>query len=132
MTDTPTTDLTAPEAVERMARVIERHQTRKRQNHARNPRYQPPDERYEPIPDTIRALSAALEAERARAKALTAALEKAEKALQPFARHVDKRTCKITMLWQDGDYKSTYTDTLTPQDFFAAHEAICAAREAVK
>ena len=66
-----------------------------------------------------------------RIEALEAALEKAEKALQPFARHVDKRTCKITMLWQDGDYKSTYTDTLTPQDFFAAHEAICAARDAV-
>ena len=77
MTDTPTTDLTAPEAVERLARVIERHQTRKRQNHARNPRYQPPDERYEPIPDTLRALSAALEAEKARAEALDAKLKEA-------------------------------------------------------
>ena len=65
-----------------------------------------------------------------RISALEAALAKAEKALQPFARHVDKRTCKITMVWIDGDYKSIYTGTLTPQHFFAAHEAILAAREA--
>jgi hypothetical protein len=47
-------------------------------------------------------------------------------ALRPFARHVDKATCKISMTWEDGDYKSTYTNTLRPQDFFNAADALAA------
>lgn len=58
MTDTPK-DLT-PEAVERLASMVERHQNRKAKKHAANPRYSQPDDRYDPIPDTLRALSAAL------------------------------------------------------------------------
>lgn len=50
-------------------------------------------------------------------------------ALRPFARQVDKATCKITMTWEDGDYKSTYTNTLTPQDFFKAADAIRALKD---
>ena len=92
-----------PEAVERLARVIERHQTRKRQNHARNPRYQPPDERYEPIPDTLRALSAerdglkhaldmAWQSNRehiARAEAAEARLKEAAEVLRAIYRRMD-------------------------------------------
>jgi phage terminase large subunit-like protein len=47
-----------------------------------------------------------------------------EAALKPFASHVDKSSCKITMVWRDGDYVSTYTDTLNPSDFWAATTAL--------
>jgi methyl coenzyme M reductase subunit C len=47
-----------------------------------------------------------------------------EAALRPFARHVDKSSCEITMVWRDGDYVSTYTDTLKPSDFWAATTAL--------
>jgi hypothetical protein len=69
--------------------------------------------------DAIRALPAADPLADPRVQALV-------EALKPFARHVDKQTCKITMIWQDGEYNSTYTETLKPQDFFAAHAALAA------
>jgi hypothetical protein len=47
-----------------------------------------------------------------------------EAALRPFARHVDKSSCEITMVWRDGDYVSTYTDTLKSSDFWAATTAL--------
>jgi len=52
-----------------------------------------------------------------------ARIEELEVALRPFTRYVDKSTCKITMVWADGDYESTYTDTLKPADFENAHAA---------
>jgi len=53
-----------------------------------------------------------------------ARLSKVVKALRPFARYADKETCKITMIWKDGGYQSTYTDTLKPKHFFAAHDTL--------
>ena len=45
-------------------------------------------------------------------------------ALRPFASHVDKSSCEITMVWRDGDYVSTYSDTLKPSDFWATTMAL--------
>jgi hypothetical protein len=52
-----------------------------------------------------------------------ARIEELEVALRPFTRYVDKSTCEITMVWADGGYESTYTDTLKPADFENAHDA---------
>ena len=60
----------------------------------------------------------------AAAKAARREVARLRKALKPFAQYVDKQTCTITMIWQDGDYKSTYTNTLKPDHFFAAAAAL--------
>jgi hypothetical protein len=53
-----------------------------------------------------------------------ARISELEAALKPFASYVDKSSCKITMVWRDGDYVSTYTNTLKPSDFWAATVAL--------
>ena len=60
---------------------------------------------------------------------LKAEVARLRKALKPFAQYVDKQTCTITMIWQDGDYKSTYTNTLKPDHFFAAAAALTPAAQ---
>lgn len=45
-------------------------------------------------------------------------------ALRPFAKFVDKETCTITMIWEDGDYRSHYPNVLKPLDFFNARAAL--------
>lgn len=51
-------------------------------------------------------------------------LAKAVEALRPFSAYVDKSSCVITMIWKDGCYQSTYTDTLEPKDFFTARATV--------
>ena len=54
---------------------------------------------------------------------LTAQNAELLKALRPFSKYIDKSTCKITMVWEEVDYISTYSDTLKPGDFEAAFAA---------
>jgi multidrug efflux pump subunit AcrA (membrane-fusion protein) len=79
MTDTPIT----LEAVERLAAIVERHQGRKAKAHKANPRYAAPDDRYAQIPDTLRALRAAL------TKAETRVLDLVLEALQAHSQSAD-------------------------------------------
>jgi hypothetical protein len=67
---------------------------------------------------------APVQTEYVRADISQARIAELEAALKPFASHVDKSSCKITMVWRDGDYVSTYTDTLNPSDFWAATTAL--------
>ena len=46
-------------------------------------------------------------------------IEALVEALRPFAQHTDKHGEQITLKWGD----STYTGTLTPEDFYRATDA---------
>ncbi|MDF3607574.1 hypothetical protein PE067_16320 [Paracoccus sp. DMF-8] len=75
------------------------------------------------VNDTLRDRAEAAEAALAAAEAHADVLAEA---VRPFARHVDKATCAITVIWTDGDYRSTYSGTLKPADFYDASLALAA------
>ena len=54
----------------------------------------------------------------------TVEIERLRAALRPFARIVDKSSCKVTLVWEDYDYRSTYTEVLKPGNFEEARAAL--------
>ena len=78
------TDIT-PEAVEKIAQAVERHQRKKQAAYERNPRYHPPDHRYALVPQMLRSLAAERDALRAQLAELQAQVQTARDALEWYA-----------------------------------------------